>query len=811
MFNGISIAINTITLGHAGMEEDNDFSCLKSNLFQGADAEEAQHSDAVNRTLRQRSMQELPLAIAELGWTGTSFCDGVARGYADMTWGRLRALEKETLLSCLRQRHLGAKIAQQVGILSLQSIPYDWSERVKAVYRLSRTAFAYLEGLSPQETRRFLTEVEYAEYLPAVRRAWLHATTAFTPERVTSLLQTALTEVATIVRDTGDTGARLVRVVGGWSNVTTRAAQYWADNNVTAHAYHTAARVGHHLARAYVGNATAPAPPLRRRVQRRALFAHPVLLDAGRKVRVVADAGTALAKDANTYLLGAAGVSSDVNPCDSAFSIVCLNCKLLDNILETLVEELVRGALFFRYTYAEITLKLFMLHVRGRALALRDGLANGAKDIFSNVEVPRPENIAAQFDRMTAAAGANAAYAAVAFAKNAGNALGVLETAAASTAAGAFNRTSATAESLQSLRARADAYALGADPSAEAARAANMARRPFGAPTQFVDITFAQRTQIDWDFLWTHFPYVPTYTLIESTRGDEYVTNIETISVIKATAIYLSTTDASYCPLYGYGLFYSLSRPLLSTCDMDNVIYSRGTTQSERMELFDEALWTAFFAFLAIFGFQYYVGLPLLAVIAPLSATLLWYLFAYKAYGFSYNCVPSVPVMLGADVSAYINRWHPEPLCMRYSALAESCDPHADLAFHNTTAWKDCFADPAVHELGYFYSLVYYARELAPDAYNYVRRVQPWRYWLSGVEVLDLLDAELPLRENCARLLLLDAAGVVALGGTLVWLFFALVVPPVIAVARAAVQLTVQVSGLANLMFISVTRVERVY
>ena len=34
---------------------------------------------------------------------------------------------------------------------------------------------------------------------------------------------------------------------------------------------------------------------------------------------------------------------------------------------------------------------------------------------------------------------------------------------------------------------------------------------------------------------------------------------------------------------YIYGLFYMLSRPLLATCDMDNQVYSRDSTQTEHM------------------------------------------------------------------------------------------------------------------------------------------------------------------------------------------------------------------------------------
>lgn len=468
--------------------------------------------------------------------------------------------------------------------------------------------------------------------------------------------------------------------------------------------------------------------------------------------------------------------------------------------VETAVEETVRGALFLRYVYAEVTIPMFGKHVKGRALALRDGLTSGAKDMFSNVKIPRPENIADEFDRLAQSGGAVAAYAALNAAKEVGSALNVLETAFKSVAESSYNKTSATAESLSALKARADAYLFGSDIS-------EMLRRDREAPQEVMYRTIAQRKQIDWEYLLENFPYVPANTTAV------YVTNtqetVREISLVRAVAIYLSTTSDAYCPLFGQGLFHTLSRPLLSKCDMDNQIYSRDSTQTERMERFDDALWATLFAALAVFAAQSYLGLPVLTVLMPFAVTLFWYMWMYIAYGFSYNCMPSLPVMLFADISAFINRWHPEPLCMRFSALAVTCDPRADLSFNNETQWRDCFEDEAVSQLGYMYSLVYYVRDLVPEVYVYLRTVQPFRYWLSGFKVLDLLeDTSVPLRENCARLLLLDSFGVIALAGTVVWMTFSLVVPPVVAVLRAAVQLVLQLSGLANLMVLSVTKVE---
>ena len=222
----------------------------------------------------------------------------------------------------------------------------------------------------------------------------------------------------------------------------------------------------------------------------------------------------------------------------------------------------------------------------------------------------------------------------------------------------------------------------------------------------------------------------------------EYVTNVETpeqvkeISIVRATGIFLSRTTEDYVPLYGYGLFYSLSRPLLAKCDMDGVIYSKDSTQSERMVRFDDAMWKTFLAACVLFGLQMYIGLPFLSVFAPFMVTILWYFWLYVVYGFSYNCLPSLPVMLSSDVNAYINRWHPEPLCMRFPALALSCDPQTDLSMSNETSWRSCFDDDAVSDLGYLYAPVYYLHNVLPNQYLWLRTTQPFRYWLSGYKVL---------------------------------------------------------------------------
>ena len=212
---------------------------------------------------------------------------------------------------------------------------------------------------------------------------------------------------------------------------------------------------------------------------------------------------------------------------------------------------------------------------------------------------------------------------------------------------------------------------------------------------------------------------------------------------------------------------------------------------------------------------QWWVGLPFVAICAPATAGMLWYLWLYFVYGYTLNCSPSLPVHLANDVGAYVNRWYPEPLCARFPALAGECDMQTSIQFNGTTEWASCFENKAIEELGYAYSSVFYFKTWYPDWYNYLRRVQPSsRYYLSDWAALDALDDPMDAAigqvffENCARLLFMDGVGLVSLSAVAGWLVFTLVVPIVASLARSAVALSVQIGGMLGLLLLSLSKVE---
>ena len=161
IINFIIGAVNGLTVGFAGLEEL-DMGCLD-----GFGASQ----DAETLLGKKKSINDLPAVIASLGWEGSSFCSNIVSSYAEFKLHALRPLEKESLLSCLKQRWIGAKLAQQTGILDLQSVVYDWGALLRAAYRLARTMYAHFDGMSARDAKAFLGKVEMQQYLPAVRSA----------------------------------------------------------------------------------------------------------------------------------------------------------------------------------------------------------------------------------------------------------------------------------------------------------------------------------------------------------------------------------------------------------------------------------------------------------------------------------------------------------------------------------------------------------------------------------------------------------------------------------------------------------------
>lgn len=788
VINVIVGAVNFLSAGTAGLENI-DMGCLEGF---GADL------NATELLSDKKSMNDLPKIIAKLGWEGSSYCANVVNSYASYKLHALRPIEKESLVSCLKQRWLGVKLSEQTGILDLQTVVYDWHSQVRAVYRLARASYAYFDGMNAQSTKTFLDKVEMSQYYPAVRRLWSYVRNN-APRYLYDSANFIFDKSMDSMESAGGSSRKVAQVAKSSKHIAVQFMNHWDAHNMST------------SSAAFVG---APSKMLshwwdnKNSAERKSSASfgtnssklhsdapnrdNAVLKDARRKLYTVVAKGHEVSKKAMGYTFGAAGVQSNVDPCTEN-SLVCVNCAIVDNVLSTVVEEGVRVAIFLKYTWVDITLAQAQQSIAKRAVQLQNGFTDGVEGLFSDISQARINiNMAEAFDRARVDSGVTAKYAAQASLDAATNLAKYLEFAFESTEEVPGTKST---DALNSLKQRNKAYSLGAQ------------EHPYRV------LTYFERQALDWKFLWENWPSLP-FNITHSRDSPVPASSVPTINIVEAFKMYLTNTDGGYVPLFGEPLFYSLSQPLLSNCTMGGVIYSETSTQQERLGRVQRAFWITLAAGIIIFGLQFYFGVPFLAItfLSPLAMSFLSYLFLWVVYGWGVNCNPSVPVMIAADATAFINDFmHPHPLCERFPALvadADECDSQTSISFTGSTQWRECAGDPAYDELGYLYSTVYYARLLVPDAYHYLRTVQPFRYWLSNFETLDLLDKPSELRENCARLLMLDVGGVVSLLGVGLFLVYNVVAPPAFALAKTSVRLSVQLVGLINLLVLSVSKTE---
>jgi hypothetical protein len=86
-------------------------------------------------------------------------------------------------------------------------------------------------------------------------------------------------------------------------------------------------------------------------------------------------------------ILGAAGLNADIRPChEQEDTYVCLNCVIIDNLLNTVIKEGERMANYYIYTYAEVIIPSFVNYFEKqerRAKSYREDMASLLEDAAS--------------------------------------------------------------------------------------------------------------------------------------------------------------------------------------------------------------------------------------------------------------------------------------------------------------------------------------------------------------------------------------------------------------------------------------------
>ena len=331
------------------------------------------------------SSPDTPLHIAEkIDWDGTSRCDIMVHRYKNYTWNQLRPLEQIEIQECLEQRYIAHELANITDLPVPKDILYNWKRKYVMGYDVGHATILYLRhvfgGLSSSEMMRIMKQdhVNLDLYLPALHKIRSFASNTFTVKNMDSWVHMAFQEYPNVLH--GNTG------------VSNMYRFYIHMGKFASEAYPHAMQLGHEFK--VMKNSITVSPVLKRRFDvvhhigefKKSLTRIPPLFKQYSSKRPTTHSKLK-AQQFVSPILGAAGLNSDIRPChEQEDTYVCLNCVIVDNLLNTVIKEGERMTNYYVYTYAEVIIPSFVNYFEKqerRAKSYREDMASLLEDAAS--------------------------------------------------------------------------------------------------------------------------------------------------------------------------------------------------------------------------------------------------------------------------------------------------------------------------------------------------------------------------------------------------------------------------------------------
>lgn len=328
------------------------------------------------------SSPDTPLHIAEsIDWDGTSRCDIMVHRYKNHTWNQLRPLEQIEIQECLEQRYIADQIANITDLPIPKDILYNWKRKYALGYDVGHATMLYLRhvfgDLSSSEMMRIMKHdhIHLELYLPALNKIRAFASSTFTMKNVDRWVHMAFQEYPNVLH--GNTG------------VSNMYRFYIHMSKFATEAYPHAMQLGHQFK--VMKNSIHSSAVLKRRFDvanhitelKRGLTKIPPLFKQYSSKRPTTPSKLK-AQQFVSPILGAAGLNSDIRPChEQEDTYVCLNCVIVDNLLNTVIKEGERMTNYYVYTYAEVVIPSFVNYFEKqerRAKAYREDMASLLED-----------------------------------------------------------------------------------------------------------------------------------------------------------------------------------------------------------------------------------------------------------------------------------------------------------------------------------------------------------------------------------------------------------------------------------------------
>lgn len=322
-----------------------------------------------------QSSPDTPLHIAEhIDWDGESRCDLMVHRYKNHTWNQLRPLEQIEISECLEQRYIAVKLADDLDLPIPHDLLYNWKRKYQMGYDVGHAVMLYLQhvfgGLTSSEMMHKMRQdhVNLHLYLPILNRMRAFASSTFTMKNVDYVIHAAFQEFPNVKH--GDTAVSNIYRI------------YIHSTDFAKEAYPHVMQLGDHykvMTSAIELRKLAAYDPMRHFTHLKSQMAN--IPNVFHKMTYKNPSPSVLkARQFVSPILGAAGLNSDIRPChEQEDTYVCINCVIVDNLLNTVIKEGKRMADYYENTYVEVVIPSFVNYFEKqerRAKAYREDMAS---------------------------------------------------------------------------------------------------------------------------------------------------------------------------------------------------------------------------------------------------------------------------------------------------------------------------------------------------------------------------------------------------------------------------------------------------
>jgi hypothetical protein len=664
----------------------------------------------------------------DIDWNGTSSCDLFMHSYKDYKWDDLRPLEHIFFMECLEQRHIVAGMNKVLNTTIPEDFLYNWKRKwIMTKVGIEGLVIYIRHRIGLITTKQMLHQfkeknIPYQEVLNILNYGVSSLRSTFTIGTAKKFIEETFREFDPHIEKGTGSISHVYRLMNIASRASTDIYNHAKKKKFHAQLQKTIATVYENVPRSGI---TLPTFSVHFPNHLKHSF------ESWHRSR----AGPKLHSKSRNFILRAAGLQTDLTPCDQREdNFVCINCVLLDNLLNVVIRDGIRMSNYYTDIYAPVTIPSFVQFWTNNteAQAWREDAAVGLSAAFKQTSI----NLNMDIDVSIEHANIDIPPGGSVYIEVDGT----------------------------------DAY-QGYDSGIELERKRLYSNKTYSNRT----INYFIRAKADWTWFfkkgWNPFK---DHTLDPEGRPSIFMVLIQ----------FIAGGEDEYCAYFAHTFKYYILKVFPRACPMDK-IYCEYNTFDERQRLIGDAFKYILYMLLGMFVVQYQTGVPIIAYLGFFMPLIALWIYNYTVYGYTLYCTPNLPNCWVEDFFTFVHdTLLPTCFCYYFPGLSKNCNPDSCFLCSRSTEFHSCVEQiPLYNDMGILWAPAFWIRKNYPSALvtlyktipfawfirNYTPLVTMTQYIIEGIEIEQI---EL----DCLNLSYIDI-GMVILATWFIVKFLSIIVP----------------------------------